>query len=83
MSNFFFLSHFSDVVILFACLFYIIYFDFFFFIKFICLCICMCLFNLRFLYSAHGKDIFVPSNAKEKSIAVACLHMPSYAKERV
>lgn len=43
----------------------------------------MCLFNLRFLYSAHGKDIFVPSNAKEKSIAVACLHMPSYAKERV
>lgn len=82
MSNFFFLSHFSDVVILFACLFYIIYFDFFFF-KFICLCICMCLCNLRFLYSAHGKDIFVPSNAKEKSIAVACLHMPSYAKERV
>lgn len=43
----------------------------------------LCLCNLRFLYSAHGKDIFVPSNAKEKSIAVACLHMPSYAKERV
>ena len=43
----------------------------------------MCFCNLRFLYSAHGKDIFVPSNAKEKSIAVACLHMPSYAKERV
>lgn len=82
MSNFFLFSHFSDVVILFACLFYIIYFDFFF-LKFICLCICMCLCNLRFLYSAHGKDIFVPSNAKEKSIAVACLHMPSYAKERV